>query len=212
MGRDWQEELRAIGDASLAELTRVHKAREEALNLCRSVIRHSANAIRAMHRRQMADGAALLEQARADYQRAAEALKDYPEVYYAGFLGDAGKEYAEACILLAVLSGTRLPTFQELGVGLAPYLNGLAEAASELRRYILDSMRQGDDARNEELMAVMDDIYSLLVTLDFPDAITGGLRRTTDALRAVLERTRGDLTLAQRQRELIERLSLSEGR
>ena len=114
-----------------------------------------------------------------------------------GPLHDAKKELAEAWCTLALVRDDPLPTPEEhLASTSAPYCNGLAEAASELRRQLLDRLRAGELARAEELMSAMDEIYSLLVTIDYPDGVTGGLRRTTDALRAVLERTRGDLTTA----------------
>ena len=94
---------------------------------------------------------------------------------------------------------------------MAPYLNGMGEVIGELRRFILDSLRRNETERCEELMQTMDDIYSILVTVDFPEGVTGGLRRTTDAMRGVLERTRGDLTMALRQRDLEHRLSSFQG-
>jgi translin len=122
------------------------------------------------------------------------ALEGYPMIAHAGFLHDAEKEYCEAVLVSALVGGTPLPSHRELGVGLPAWLNGLAEAASELRRNLLDRLRDGDTSDAEELLAAMDDIYEDLTTIDFPDAITGGVRRTTDALRAVLERTRSDVT------------------
>jgi len=129
-----------------------------------------------------------------------------PQLINAGFIRDAQKEFAEGSITLALVTGKQLPDPDKLGVGFAAYLNGLGEAVGELRRYLLDSMRRGDLSRGEELLSVMDDIYSILVTMDFPDVITGGLRRTTDMVRGVLERTRSDLTLALRHKELETRL------
>src|SRR3712207_2202363 len=126
-------------------------------------------------------------------------LRPYPSIYWAGYVQDAMKEAAEAAIALAVVANRPLPEPAELGVEDAAYLNALAEAASELRRQVLDRLRENDLPRAEYLLGTMDDIYAALVTVDFPDAITGGLRRTTDALRAVLERTRGDVTMAATQ-------------
>ena len=125
-----------------------------------------------------------------------------PDIYYSGFLADARKEYAEANITLALISGNPIPQAEALGVEMSSYLNGMGEVIGELRRYLLDSLRRNETGRCEELMQVMDDIYSLLVTVDFPEGVTGGLRRTTDAMRGVLERTRGDLTITLRQLEL----------
>ncbi|MGH2449640.1 MAG: haloacid dehalogenase, partial [Chloroflexota bacterium] len=132
-------------------------------------------------------------------------LLDHPQIYWAGYVQDAQKEMAEAAVLTSIISRQPLPAAEDLGVESAPYLNGLAEAASELRRYILDIVRRGNAeamGEAERALDIMDAVYANLTTVDFSDAITGGLRRTTDALRAVLERTRGDLTIATRQVEL----------
>ena len=138
-------------------------------------------------------------------------LNDHPGLLHSGFVHDAQKEFAEGSITFALIVGKELPKPEAIGVDYAAYLNGLGEAVGELRRYLLDSMRKGDLSRGEEILSAMDDIYSVLVTMDFPDAITGGLRRTTDMVRGVLERTRSDLTLAIRQKDLEEKLKKSEG-
>lgn len=144
-------------------------------------------------------------------RQAQRALAPYPAVAFAGFLHDAEKEYAEARLTASLVSGAPIESHDTMGVQPAAWLNGLAEAASELRRHLLDRLREGrfDDA--EELLVAMDDVYELLVTIDFPDAITGGLRRATDALRAVLERTRSDLTLTLVQSRLQHALERRAG-
>jgi len=162
----------------------------------RQLIRLAANSIRATHRGQLADAERQLTEAQRRLEALCAALRPYPNLYWAGYVQDAMKEVAEAAITLAMVTDRPLPSPTDLGVEDAAYLNGLAEAASELRRDVLDSLRAGDLPRAERLRTVMDDVYSALVTVDLPDAMTGGLRRTTDALRAVLERTRGDVTLA----------------
>lgn len=177
-------------------------ARERGLSLSRGVIRSSANAIRAIHRGEFEEAQRLIASARDAVSEAAEALEHHPDILYAGFIQDAQKEYAEANITYAIIVGEELPSPDVLGVGYAAYLNGLGEAAGELRRYALDELRRGHLERSEEVLQAMDDIYGVLVTMDYPDAMTGGLRRTTDMVRGVLEKTRGDLTVAVRQREL----------
>jgi translin len=137
---------------------------------------------------------------------AKQSLAAYSEMHGSRFLLDAQKEFAEGSITLALITKQGLPSPDELGIDYAAYLNGLGEAVGEFRRYILDSLRKGDQSRGEELLQAMDDIYDVLVTMDFPDAITGGLRRTTDTVRAVLERTRSDLTLAIQQKSLENKL------
>jgi len=189
-----------------------HRAREHALPLCREAIRHSANAIRAVHRQEFAEAEQLIGRACELLTEAKEGLDGHKDIYHAGFVHDAQKEYAEACATLAVIAGRALPTPESLGVELPAYLNGLGEAVGELRRHLLDRLRSGDVDHCEGILAAMDDIYSVLVTMDYPDAMTGGLRRTTDAVRGILERTRGDLTVSVRQRELERKLADFEGR
>ncbi|MCH6556085.1 MAG: haloacid dehalogenase [Chloroflexi bacterium] len=187
-------------------------ARERALPLCRAALRHSANAIRAVHREDFAQAEELIESARSQLDEARLALSDHPDIYHAGFVHDAQKEFAEASATFALIGGRPLPTPADLGVELPAYLNGLGETVGELRRHLLDKLRSGDVDDCEPILAAMDDVYSVLVTIDYPDAMTGGLRRTTDSVRGILERTRGDLTVSMRQRQLERKLSDFEGR
>jgi translin len=179
-----------------------HRAREEGLAASRQVIRQASLTIRAVHRHEFERAAQMLEELRQQAEATAAAMKDHPAVYYAGFLHDALKEYAEAALTLALVSGEPLPTPDTLGVSAAAYLHGLAEAVGELRRFVLDSLRRDGDASPDALLDAMDEIYAQLVTIDYPEAITQGLRRSTDMVRGVTERTRGDLTMAALQRRL----------
>ncbi len=202
--------LSEIGNRAIEQLTGRNRDREEGLSVSREVIRSSANAIRAVHRSDFDEARRLIESAGSRLQDAEHIRADNPQIYNAGFLNDARKEFTEANITLAVISGNEIPSAEQLGIDPSAYLNGMAEVIGELRRFILDSLRRDSPdtmSRCEELMEVMDEIYGVLVTVDFPEAVTGGLRHTTDAMRAVLERTRGDLTIALRQRALESRLA-----
>ncbi|MBI4492894.1 MAG: haloacid dehalogenase [Chloroflexi bacterium] len=179
-----------------------HQARERALVDSRELVRTCANSIRAVHRGEFQHARGLLDTARQRSDTLARDLALYPDLFYTGYVQDAQKEYVEAEATYALIRGEPLPEPESLGVAVAPFLNGLAEAVGELRRAILDQLRRGDLSRAEEILRTMDEIYSLLVTMDYPDALTGGLRRTTDATRAIMERTRGDLTFALRQDRL----------
>jgi translin len=173
--------------------------RDRALAEGRQITRLAANSVRATHRGELDEAARLCAEAHERMRVLTAELEPHPGIYWAGYVQDAMKEAAEAAITLAIVGDRPLPTPEELGVEDAAYLNAMAEAASELRRQALDRLREDDLPRAEYLLAAMDEIYAALVTVDFPDAITGGLRRTTDALRAVLERTRGDVTMAATQ-------------
>jgi translin len=186
------------------------ETREKVLPLCREVIRHSSTAIRAAHRQEFEPANDELRQARKLLGEAEEAAAGFSELRHAGFFHDTQKEFAEASITLALITEKKAPTPDELNINFTAYLNGLGEAVGELRRYLLDSIRRDDRSRVEELLTAMDDIYNILVTMDFPDAITGGLRRTTDVVRGILERTRSDLTLVMQQSKLEKKLKLFE--
>jgi translin len=204
------DKLDSITEQIRASLTAKDAAREKVLPLCRETIRFSSLAIRALHRQEFSEARKLLKSARKLLDESERNLAGASELRNIGFLHDAQKEYAEGSIALALVERKLLPTPEELNIDPAAYLNGLGEAAGELRRYLMDSIRGGDLTRGEELLADMDEIYSVLVTMDFPDAITGGLRRTTDMVRGVLEKTRSDLTLVIRQQRLEQRLEKLE--
>ncbi len=204
--------LDVIADKVRKNFESKNAARDAALAVSRELIRHCALSIRATHRAEHDSAAQLLEQARARAAKMKQHVAAYPDLYFTGYVQDALKELAEAHLVHAIITDQPLPDPDALGVDYAAYLNGLGEAAGELRRYTLDIVRRGNTERCEKILSVMDDIYSLLVTVDFPDAITGGLRRTTDMVRGVLERTRGDLTIAARQEKLEGTLKEFESR
>ena len=204
------DNLDSIAEQIRQALTEKDEAREKVLPLCREVIRLSSQAIRAVHRLEYEQSAELLKSARSQMDEGEQAVAPHGEFRFAGFIRDAQKEFAEGSIVLALVTGKGIPSHTDLRVGIAAYLNGMGEAVGELRRFLLDSMRKGDLSRGEEILSAMDDIYSVLVTMDFPDAITGGLRHTTDMVRGVLERTRSDLTLAMRQKDLEDRIQKFE--
>lgn len=193
---DRASEIAALGAKARDAFEVKHEAREITIAASRKAIQACAASIRATHRGEFDAAEKLAREARDHVAETDAALAGHPDVRTNGPLYDARKELAEAWLTLALVRDEPLPTPDDLGIDIAAYCNGLAEAASELRRQLLDQLRAGELNRAEELMGAMDEIYSLLVTIDYPDGVTGGLRRTTDALRAVLERTRGDLTTA----------------
>ncbi len=178
-------------------------ARDCVLAQARTLTRHCANTIRAVHRDEFSLAEEHLREARQLVESIRTTLVEYPDLYYAGYSQDALKEFAEANIVYALISEAGLPTPEDLGLESATYLQGLAEAVGEFRRRCLDALLHDRSAEAERLLGHMDNIYAVLVTMDYPDAITGGLRRLTDLARGIIERTRGDLTISLRQ-ELLE--------
>jgi translin len=192
----------------IEQLDAANQAREAALPACRRVIRAAGSSIRAVHRLDAAGAATIAAESEAALREAQTVLAPYPAVAHAGFLHDAEKEYVEARAVAALVAGKPVPGPDALGVSPTAWMRGLAEAASELRRHLLDRLREGTVDRAESLLAAMDDVYGALIVVDYPDAVTNGLRRTLDALRAVLERSRGDVTttvLQTRLQQAIER-------
>jgi translin len=205
------QNLEPLIETIRAELETRHRAREAAIEASRVLVRHCANAIRAMHRQEWQSAEEQLVTAQGIMLNISDRVRGFPDLYFAGYTQDAFKEYAEARLLLAMLRGADLPTPTALNLENATYLNGLCEAASELRRYVLDVLRQEHSEQAERLLDAMESVYDLLITVDFPDVITGGLRHRTDSLRAVLERTRGDVTTSLRQQRLERALAASAG-
>ncbi|MDQ6659632.1 MAG: haloacid dehalogenase [Chloroflexota bacterium] len=196
------DQLERIGQEAIELLRLKNAARERALPKSRAAIRLCANSIRALHRQEFSLAEELRAQAATLLKEMAHDLHDHQDIFYAGFVQDAQKEYAEAATFAALAQHHPLPLAAELAIGWAPYLNGLGETVGELRRYVLDQLRQGKFDNCELFLHYMDDIYALLTSIDFPDAITLGLRRTTDTARSILEKTRGDLTVALSQAQL----------
>lgn len=180
-----------------------HQGREAALPLCRQVVQSSSRAIRCIHRKEFDEARAKLDATRQLVREMQAALAPYPELCFSNYRSDAEKEYVEGEAVLAIVLNQPLPSPADLEVTIPAYLNGMAEASSECRRYVLDLMRAGNLAEADRIMSAMEEIYDELITVDFPDSLTGGLRRTCDALRTVLERTRSDLAITHIQTELL---------
>ena len=196
------EKLETIGEQIRKRLESKNAARENALKHSRTLIRYCSTAIRSIHRNEREAAKGQIESAHELVKTLQRELSDYPDLYHAGYTKDALKEYAEACICFALIGGEALPLPDELGVEDVAYLGGLGDTVGELRRRVLDLLRNDEMDEAERLLSFMDDIYGLLVTIDFPKAITGNLRRLNDMVRGVTERTRGDLTTSFQQREL----------
>jgi translin len=210
MMKELLKNLDNYADRIRHELEKKDAAREKVLPLCRELIRYASITIRAIHRHEFDEAKNLLAEGRKVREDLEKAVSEWEELRYHGFVRDAQKEYTEANSVYALVTGNPLPDPDELKVDYTAYLNGLGDTVGELRRYLLDNMRHGDLEHCEDLLSAMDDIYTVLVTMDFPDAITGGLRHTTDQVRGILEKTRGDITMAVRQGELERKLSQYE--
>jgi len=206
--REWEDVSAGLREHA----QRMHEAREKGLAQCRRLIQASAKCIRHIHRHQFEEAQRLLEEAKKIAADARASLEPYPQLYHAGYLHDAEKEMVEASAVYAIVHGEAFPGPDELGAMPMSYLNGMGEAASECRRFALDEMRQGRLREAEDILTQMEAIYDELITFDFSDSMTGGLRRTCDALRAVVERTRSDLTATTSQHELIRELQATKAK
>lgn len=203
--------LDALSDRIRESFERQNKIRDDALAQSRNLTRHAARAIRAIHREDSELALENLDQADLLASALRDGLSESPDLYFSGYAQDALKEYCEAHLTVATILDREWPTPEDLQVEFATYLNGMAEVVGELRRRIMDIMREGHSQEVERLLDVMDDIYAQLVTMDFPDALTYGLRRRTDIARSIIERTQADVTVSYRQQELEIRIAkLSE--
>ena len=178
--------------------------RDEALKQARQLTRACSLAIRAVHRDDLEAMDANLAEAQSLADKLREELRGHPELFYAGYTQDSLKEFVEANVTCALILSKPLLTPEDLGVQDSTYLNGLAEVVGELPRPTLDILRSGYSPEAERLLVHMDEIYSVLVTMDYPDAITNGLRRQTDLARGIIEKTRGDVTYSLRGHYLTE--------
>jgi len=201
-----------LEEAVRAELDGKYAARELALRNCRQIIQRSANAIRALHRNETETARDLIRQARHLIDEAEPPLAEHSDIYHAGFFYDAVKEYAEAELTAALLGGDRLPLPADLNLHAVPYLKGLGEAVGEMRRRLLDQLRSGELEAAQQTFAGMESIIGLLTSLDYPDGMTSGLRRTTDVARSLIERSRADLTTTIVQERLRAELAASHRR
>lgn len=206
------DNLSAIIETIRADLTRRNDVRDATLRRSRELVRLCANSIRAVHRHELDEAADLLVQARAAAAEMVADLDAMPDLFYTGYTQDALKELTEAHLVYAFVTGAALPTPEALGVPSGAYLNGMSEAATEMRRFALDMIRLGHVEEALPYLAIMDEVYSQHITIDFPDAITSGLRRQTDVLRGILERTRGDVTLSSRQEAMRQALASFEAK
>ena len=212
MSKQVLEELSVICQKIRDNFDTKDAARERGLTISREMIRNSANAIRAVHREEYKEAQALMAATAGLLDQAEEALRDYPDVRHAGFIHDAQKEYSESRQTYALIRGEPLPDPDDLRVGYAAYLNGLGEAVGELRRHALDRIRHNDMNWGEGILRAMDEVYYALSSFDYPPAISGGLKRTADVTRSLIERTRGDITNAVRQQRLEAALADLEGK
>ncbi len=206
------DNLSAIIETIRADLTRRNDVRDATLRRSRELVRLCANSIRAVHRHQFDEATELLAQTRAAAAEMVADLAALPDLYYTGYTQDALKELTEAHLVYAFVTGAALPTPEDLAVPSSTFLNGMSEAASEMRRFALDMIRLGHVEEALPYLTIMDEVYSQQITIDFPDAITGGLRRQTDVLRGILERTRGDVTMSTRQEAMRQALAAFETR
>ena len=193
------ENTRKVFDARTA-------ARDQALVQARQLTRLCAHTIRAIHRLETDSAHELLAEAKTLVKQMQKDLEKFPDLYFAGYTQDAIKEFSEASLTCSFIENAPLPTPEDLGIEYNTYVNGLAECIGELRRRCLDILRQGYSEDAERLLATMDEIYNFLVTMDYPDAVTNGLRRQTDLVRGIIERTRADLTMSLREQHLQEAL------
>jgi translin len=204
--------LERAAESIRQELDLEDQARERALSFSRELVRKSASAIRLIHQKRYEEAEEAMRGHAEELTAFRAAIADQPKIVKAPFVSDGEKEHVEAWVTLCLATGRPIPTPDELGSPPAPYLNGLAEGAMEIRRFVVDRLRHDDIDLAEDILGRMDDIYAILVTFDYPDAILEGLKRRLDTVRGVIEKTRHDITTAVRQDRLVSALREFERR
>lgn len=202
-----ENNFEALSDRIRESFERKNQIRDAALAQSRNLIRHAAHAIRGIHRDEHEIAREQLAKADELAKTLQDGLNEEPDLYFSGYAQDALKEYCEAHLTVATILDQEWPSPEELQVEYATYLNGMSEVVGELRRRIMDIMRDGHSLEVERLLDVMEDIYAQLVTMDFPDALTYGLRRRTDIARSIIERTQADITISLRQQQLEKKIA-----
>jgi translin len=195
-----------FADEAREHLESIHGDREKAYTTSREVVQAASATIKAVHREEYDAAREQVQRTRELHDRMLAAVDASPVIGYSGFVGDAAREYAEAALVLALIADNELPGPEEIGVDHADWLNGLGDTVGELRRHVLDLIRQDDVEDAEKYLRMMDEIHQTLMSFDYPQAVTKGLRTRTDQARGAVERTRGDLTNALRQSRLEKRM------
>lgn len=178
----------------------IEHERELAYSTMRELRRISTRLVRDMQRDMDLDIAGTF----AECKQLADKLSAAPHQF--GFIEEALIEYAEAAITHALLNNLPEPTMEALGCTERSYVLGLADAISELRRRVLTLMRKDDLDGATRLFDLMDRLFLLLMVFDHTEAVLP-VRRKQDALRAVVERTRADLTSVICQKRLEVKLA-----
>ena len=139
----------------------------------------------------------LIGESRAALDEGLAAVAEHADIRHAGYLQDAQKEYAEANLTMALGHRHRTCRARPTSTSRTPPIS----AGCPTR-----SARAGGDSsicfgeasveQAERLLAAMEEMYGVLVTMDYPDAITMNLRRATDVSRSLIEKTRGDLSIS----------------
>lgn len=205
-----RKDLQEIFDVISEKFDKMSNARDKAIPEHREIIKMSSLVIRAVHRDEFAEAAELLAKTREKLTKLSLSLREFPEVYHGGFLHDCQKEFAEASITLSLVEKGVLPKPNEIGVDFPAYLNGAGEAIGELRRNIVDKLRKNKTEIAEKFLEWMDEIYYVLISMDYPDAITMSLRRTADVARSLIEKTRGEIAVHVRQNSLEQKMQKLE--
>ncbi|HET8686041.1 MAG TPA: haloacid dehalogenase [Methanosarcina sp.] len=177
--------------------------REEGLKVSREVVRECRTASFALHGQDFEKADKSIKTAGKALEKLEALFEGHADIYHAGFVEHAQQEYSEVSVLSSLLKeGDKFPSPEELKVEYAAYLNGLGDVVGELRRHVLDLIREESFEKAEVFLGIMENIHAVLMDFDYPDAITRGLRRKTDVSRSVIEKTRGDVVNAIGQKKL----------
>jgi len=201
--------LDEIADRIQSRLDEKDTVREIAIKSSRAIIRISGSVIHSIHKKE--DVRRMMGEAMDEAQRLRGLLEEHPEIWNSGLVEDAMQELSEAAIIMSIADDAPLPDPEELGVPMTAYLLGLADAIGELRRFTLESLRQGNTETATVFLEMMEDMFKVIMRFDYPDALVS-IRRKQDIARSLLEKTRGELAVAVSSKMLGDKISALYGK
>jgi translin len=180
------------------------KIREEALKSSRDIIICCRKAIQRLHQDQLPEAETFIQQASAKLVQLYDFTKPYPDLFHAGFVENAAQELVEAHCLYNIMKGEDLPDPDKIQTTYSAYLLGLCDVVGELRRGALDFMLEGNAAKANEYLHHMDRIYDAIMSFDYPSALVP-IKKKQDMVRSLIEKTRGELVVANCERRIHEK-------
>ncbi len=175
---------------------KLNEIRETSLTISRAIVRDCSKSIRFIHRSDIKGAEEFIDSAKKKITELKKLTENVSEISFAGYVLDAEREYVEAVLFYVYESKGYIEPFEKFNVHPSSYIQGIGDTIGEWRRKALDHLRNLELVKSESYLNIMEEGLGILNELDYPDALTGGLRRYADNARGIIERTRSDITNA----------------